>query len=109
MVEFDPLRGCAEGRFQIINLQEHDTAAAVSAADDSGERARGQYSRNGGLGVMGGLEASRLNGGLLDLLPVIVSCDKHTIGIAKLYRGSVNTSTMPNGASDGPNARTSTG
>ena len=59
MVEFDPLRGCAEGRFQIINLQEHDTAAAVSAADDSGERARGQYSRNGGLGVIGGLEASR--------------------------------------------------
>jgi len=58
----------------------------MSAAYDSGERARGQYGGDGGVGVIGGLEPSRLNGGLLDLLPIIVSCDKYTVGIAKLYR-----------------------
>ena len=55
----EPPKGLREGRFQIIDLKKSDTAATISAADDSGERARGQYSRNGGLGVIGGLEASR--------------------------------------------------
>jgi hypothetical protein len=36
----DPLRGCVEGRLQIIDLQEHDTAAASCAADNHGEGAR---------------------------------------------------------------------
>src|SRR5207248_11171644 len=83
------LRDCANGRFQVINLEKHDAAAAMSAAYDSGERARGQYGADGGVGVIGGLEPSRLNGGLLDLLPIIVSCDKYTVAIAKLDRKSV--------------------
>src|SRR5437867_11544498 len=86
MVEFDPLRDCANGRFQVIDLEKHDTAAAMSAAYDSGERARGQYGGEGGVGVIGGLEPSRLNGGLLDLLPIIVSCYMYSVVIATLSR-----------------------
>ena len=68
-----------------VDFDQADASGVVFAVHDRGPVALDQCGENGGLTIVAGGKARRLNRCLLRILPIIVGCKQISIAIEQIY------------------------